>query len=330
MEITSEIPVKKVYLDERNEDQIKKYLCNLDCPFVIGTQNRFCIKAAKKLNIPCSFVDVLAWFWKKIPEDHLLADEIFWIKFPNVRDKIPKNQGNIHIVSGIISTFPPVISKKKRLIIHIGGAKYPLSNEIPYSYLNLIAKALNMFKVGKYFDHVIVAGGSEAIHYLKQKVENKNVILVSLAKEKFIQKLNRSIHIMTTAGVSSTLESFSLEVPTSFLLPLNLSQVALLDILIESNSAPNYLQWDDYVKIDKNLRNMTEKDTIKKINAYASIVDNDKKLSSKFVDDFNNMATSIPDNLKQIKLIKYIGESGADEVVDILIEKWGLLKKING
>jgi len=75
---------------------------------------------------------------------------------------------------------------------------------------------------------------------------------------------------------------------------------------------------------------MTEKDTIKKINAYASIVDNDKKLSSKFVDDFNNMATSIPDNLKQIKLIKYIGESGADEVVDILIEKWGLLKKING
>lgn len=326
MEIISEVPIKKVYLDERNENQIKDYLCSLDNPFVIGSQNRFCIRAAKKLNIPCSFVDVLAWFWNKIPEDHLLADEIFWIRFPNIKDKMTEGYNNIHLVSSIISTLPPAISKKKRLMIHIGGAKYPLSNEIPYSYLNLIAKGSNALKISENFDHIIFAGGSEAVNYLKQKIVNKKLLLVSLAKEKFIQKLSQSAHMMTIAGVSSTLESFSLNVPTSFLLPLNLSQIALLNVLLKNKCAPNYLQWDNYVEVNKNLMDMTEKDAIVEINKYATIVNNDDKLSKKFIDDFANMAELIPNNSKQVKLIEYIGDSGADEIVDILIKKWGLPK----
>lgn len=324
MEIISDVPVKKVLLDERNEDQIINYLCSLDKPFVIGSQNRFCIKVAKKLNIPCSFIDTLAWFWKKIPEDHLLADEIFWIRFSNTDDKIIKRQDNIHIVSSIIGTLPIVRLKKNYLTIHIGGAKYPLSNEPPYAYLNLVAKGLNILRKSEKFDHIIFAGGSEAVNYLKQKIVDKKIFLVSLVKEKFVQKLSQSVHMMTTAGVSSSLESFSLNVPTSFLLPLNLSQVALLDVLLKNNCAINYMQWDNYVEVNRNLKNMTEKDAIVEINKYANIVDNDEKLSKKFVNDFINMAISIPNNSKQIKLMKYMGNSGADEIVNVLIKKWKL------
>lgn len=49
-------------------------------------------------------------------------------------------------------------------------------------------------------------------------------------------------------------------------------------------------------------------------------------LSNKFIQDFIKMANSIPENSKQKELIKYMGESGSDEIVDILITKWGLRK----
>ena len=44
----------------------------------------------------------------------------------------------------------------------------------------------------------------------------------------------------------------------------------------------------------------------------------------KFVQDFIQIAESIPENSKQRELIKYMGETGANEVVDVLIKKWDL------
>ena len=322
MEIASGLPVKRVLLDERDEEQIEVFLKSLDNPFVIGSQNRFCIKVAKRLGIPCSFVDILAWFWKEIPQDHLLADEIFWINFPSIENKIPKNQNNIHVVSGIINTLEHSTKEAGRLMIHIGGAKYPYSNDVPSAYLNLMAKGLN--EAGEGLDSIIFASGMDAISYLKQSVFNKKALLISLPKDKFIQELGRSEHVMTTAGVSSTLESFSLDIPTSFLLPLNLSQVALADILSERGCFDSCLKWEDYVDVDKDLRDMTEKDAISEINRYAEIIDKDEKLSRKFVKDFVGMTKTIPDRSEQTKLIKSIGESGADEIVEILTQKWSL------
>jgi len=321
MEIMSGINVKKVYLNERDEEEIIKYLKTVENPFVIGSQNRFCIKAAKKLNIPCSFIDILAWFWKEIPPDHFIADEIFWIKFPGVENKIPQGKDNISLVSSIIRTPAKKVLGHKYLTIHIGGAKYPPLNQVLCFYLNLIAKGLNEIEIKGVFDGIVFAGGSEAVSYLKQRLTNKNIIFV---REDYIKKLSQSSHLLTSAGVSSTLESFYLNVPTSFLLPLNLSQMALLDILLKNDCAQNYLVWDDYVEVSKELTNMIEGDVIVEINSYAKKVDESEDLSNKFVKNFINLAMSVPDTSKQKKLMKSLGDSGADEIVDILSKKWCL------
>jgi hypothetical protein len=322
MEIMLDIDVKKVYLNERDEVEITKYLSTVENPYVIGSQNRFCIKAAKKLNIPCAFIDILAWFWREIPADHLLADEIFWIKFPGVENKIQQNIKNIHLVSSIIRTpTKEILDNHKYLTIHIGGAKYPPLNEVPKFYLNLLAKGLNELNIDGVFTDILFAGGSEATDYLKEKITNNKVHFI---KEDYIKKLSQSAHLLTSAGVSSTFESFSLKIPTSFLLPLNLSQVALLDILLKNDCAPNYLVWDDYVEVSKDLRNMIERDAIMEINGYAKIVDESNDLSRRFVKNFIKLAMSISDTPKQTKLVKSLGDSGADEVVDILSKKWSL------
>ncbi len=322
MEIISDVPVKKIFVDERNEEQIEKFLETIENPYVIASQNKFSIKVAKKLSIPCAYIDILAWFWKKIPDDHFLADEIFWIKFPGIEKRILKNKNNIHIVSSIITVTPSTTKKNRKLTIHIGGAKYPLFDGIPYSYLNLIAKGLNALKTN--FDEILFVAGTEAIDYLKQKVTNNKIVLTSLPKNEFIHELEESAHMLTTAGVSSTLESFALDVPTSFLLPLNLSHIALIDMLKDQGLNPQCLEWANYVEVSNKLRDMDEKEGLIEIDTYARIVDSNEDLGKKYIDDFIQMAESIPNNLKQKELIKYMGESGADEIVDILIKKWNL------
>ena len=169
MEVASGMSIRCVRLNERDETEIEGFLKTIRCPYVIGSQNRFCVRVAKRAGIPCAFIDTLAWFWKEIPADHLLADEIFWIKFPQIQRKIPSGKKNIHIVSSIVTTIPSSgIKKYKQLIIHIGGAKYPLMEKLPYNYLNLISEGLNGLATSSFFDRVLCAGGFEAIAYLKK------------------------------------------------------------------------------------------------------------------------------------------------------------------
>ncbi|MEK7104372.1 MAG: hypothetical protein AAB842_03165 [Patescibacteria group bacterium] len=325
MEIASEMPIQFIHLDDRNEVEIEKCLKEIECPHVIGSQNRFCIKVAKRMNIPCAFIDVLAWFWKEIPVDHLLADEIFWINFPQIQKKIPLGRKNIHIVSSIITTIPSSgIKKQKQLIIHIGGAKYPLMGTLPYNYLDLISIGINNLPKKSFFNRVLCAGGSEAIAYLRKKVVNKDVLLVSLPKDKFIEELEKSSYIITTAGVSSTLESFALNVPVSFLLPLNLSHIALKDVFEQQGVFIKSLSWKNYVNTIGNLRDSNERDALVEIDKYAKLVSSNDKKRAHFVKDFIKITQSIPDSTKQRKVIEYMGDSGADEIVDILSNSWNL------
>lgn len=322
MELMSGMNIETAILDERNEEDIYAYLKTIPNAYVIGSQNRFCIRAAKRLGVPCAFIDILAWFWNEIPPDHFLADEIFWIRFPGIESKL--NHQSIHIVSSIIRTFP-LLQKEKKLIIHIGGAKYPLMNHLPQHYLNLLAKAFNNLSIDEYFHTVLFAAGREAVSYIKSRVFNKSIVFPTLSNGLFIRENATASHMFTTAGVSSTLESFSMDTPTSFLLPLNLSQITLTDLLKEQGAYMQGLDWSNYVDVRKDLRQLGERDALAEIDSYAKKVDEDEHLSEEFVRDFSMMAKVIPDNSKQQDLIKYMGHSGGREVADILIEKWKLV-----
>ncbi len=323
LEILKGSKVNTVEVDERNEVEIERFLKKIDNAHVIGSQNRFSIKVAKKLSIPSAFIDVLAWFWKTLPAEHLMADEIFWLKFPDIENKIPNNQTNIHIVSSVITTGPEV-KKQNLLVVHVGGAKYPLIKSIPYAYLSLLSKGLNALAELRMYNKILVVGGSEAAAYLRSKISNPSITVTSLSNGDFIRELEKSSHILTTAGVSSTLESFSAKTPTSFLLPINLSHLALTDLLKRQRACPQMLQWNSYISVDENIRDLNEKDALTLIDSYAQRVDGEVELSKCYIKDFIEMAKSIPDNVGQSKLIEYMGNSGGEEIAKTLINKWKL------
>jgi len=66
------------------------------------------------------------------------------------------------------------------------------------------------------------------------------------------------------------------------LLPLNLSQVALKDVLDQQKVPTQSLEWDDYVDVSGNLRAMNERDALVEIDKYAKLVNRDVYWTGKF------------------------------------------------
>lgn len=308
--------------NERNKEEIIKVLKQIKNPVVISSQNRFAVYAAKSLGIPSAFLDGLAWFWKDIPNDHLIADQIFWMNYPHIKDKLPKNFNRIHIVPAIIDVKVDV-KKQNQTLIHIGGCKNPLTEVFPKHYLDILADGLSRIY---YTDKIIVTGGSEAIKYLKSLlVINRNKITaVSLKHHEFIHELSKSKHFFTTAGQTATLEAFALGIPTSFLLPMNLSQLALTNVLAKYNAAPQTLYWNSYLPWKIDIATLNEKDAIAQFSKCAESIKNNKELNYKLNLDLENIIKKIPTHKNQTDFIKNIGTSGACVIVDILIKKWNL------
>lgn len=316
---------KTVVLNERNELEIEKFLAGFDNPYVIGIQNRFSINVCKRKNIPCAFVDILAWFWKKIPEEHLIADEIFWLDFGDMKNK-PEYNEKIHLISGIVEKhkFEKHINYKDRIIVHIGGANYPVIDDVPKNYLKLISLSLEALYDKKIFNNIFFTSGSVAIKYIKSLGLNKGIKAETLSRDEYLNNLIKSNHLITTPGVSSTLEGFYYDVPVSFLLPINLSNLALTNLLEEKYFKTHKLNWRDYVEIHPNIEFLTEKDGIKEIEKYAGIILSNKNLLDKYLNDFILLAKDIPNIEKQRNFIDRVGSTGAKELTDILIKKWKL------
>ncbi|MBP7134330.1 hypothetical protein KBA73_03875 [Patescibacteria group bacterium] len=323
-EILPVLPIERVLLDERNEEVIERYLQTIDHPFVVGSQNRFCIAVAKRLRIPCAFIDTLAWFWKEIPSSHLEADEIFWVKFPGIERKLLPDT-SIHLISSLLTPIPRSSEAvKDQLIIQLGGVSYPLREGLPTYYLEVLVAALNAFPSRRTYRRMIVAAGSQAILFLRARLTNPLFELHTFTKEAFVQELTQTAHLVTAAGISSTLEAFSAEIPTSFLLPLNLSQVALTDLLEPVGACPQQLTWETYVSVDEGLREMSERDALPEIERYAQLLQKNESVLTRFSHDLQEMCFAIPDQTGQEAFIRQLGDTGAQELVEILKKVWSL------
>lgn len=310
--------IECIGIDERNEAGIIELLKTLKNPFVISSQNRFPIYAGKHMRLQTAFLDGLAWFWKEIPEDHFLADEIFWMKYPGIEKKIPQGAKNIHIVPAVIDVASKNVNRSQ-ILVHLGGCKNPLTDVFPKTYLDLLSVPLSA-AASKY--EIKILGGESAMVYLRKL--NQNLKAETVEHDEFIKELDRSAHFITTAGQTAVLEAFALGVPTSFLPPMNLSQMALTDFLGDFGASKEQLRWSNYVDETKSLFHLDEKNAIIKFSEYADLISRDAVKKGNYHADILNMFTTIPGNEEQEKFIQYVGTDGARQVVDILVARWNL------
>lgn len=307
-----------IKIDERNEEEIVKFLRKFRNPYVVSSLNRFAIKSANMLNIPSAIIDSLAWFWRKTPEEYLLADFYYCQKMPGISiKKISRNQ---KFVPAILGKLPkPIIRKKNFTLIHIGGISNPLTKEMPEYYLRVLAYCINNYDPKK---KIIVAGGKKAISLFKKHIRRKNIILESFSRKEFINQIRSAKHFVTTSGLTATLEAFFLKTPTSFLLPTNLSQWSLAKNLSSKKCAPKRLLWEKYIKNTCLSEDLTEKETINILLNYGEAIYKEKKLLKSISNDFRDLLTNIPEISYQNDFISKMGSDGSKIISKELVKKW--------
>src|SRR3989338_8345062 len=109
-------------------------------------------------------------------------------------------------------------------------------------------------------------------------------------------------------------------------MPMNLSQLALTEILNQHNATPQSLFWGSYCPEETDPTSLNEKDAIIELNKYAEKIYKDKKIQARLESDIRGMIVSIPDQKGQREFIKRLGKNGADTIVDILTKKWKIKK----
>lgn len=312
---------KFISLDERSEKDIFKKISKISGQkYIISSQNRFAIKVAKENKIPCAFLDGLSWFWKKIPDDHYIADIIFWINYPGTKNKIPKKfKEKIHIVPGITPGGSNVIKKIKRegVIFYIGGCKNPLT-DLPTNYLYLINKLFESFFIYNNAKIKIASDPSSFGYFKRNKLAVSRSIKV-YKHEEFIKQLATCSKFISNGGQTATMESYNLKTPTSFFLPINLSQLNLINKINKSNK----ISWGRYVLIPKNINHLSEKDAIIFFDKKAKLIINSKSLFAKLFKDFSLMILKNQFNKKNNFLAK-IKTGGDKKIYRILSNKWGI------
>ncbi|MBI4185661.1 hypothetical protein HY524_01255 [Candidatus Berkelbacteria bacterium] len=303
-------------IDERNEKEIVNFLTTVENPVIFSSQNRFAIRAAKQINIPNAFLDGLSWFWHKIPHDHLLADEIFWMNYPDMLEKAQIVSRAITLVPAVVSV-PQPLNNRKGTLIHLGGCRNPLVELFPKQYLDLLLRALKESTID-----VTITGGADVIDFIRRSGFRGRA--ESLQHTDFVNALNKSKHFLTTAGQTATLEAFALGVPTSFLPPMNLSQLALTDLLSPSGAASQQLQWSNYDSDYGSIRTLTEKEALPAFASYAEALATDPEKLTHYTNDLSRILQTLPDRERQQSFIRQMGVDGQRIIVDHLIDVWDL------
>lgn len=310
-------------LDERNEDEIKSFLSTLKNPYVISSLNRFAIKAAYSLEIPCALVDGLTWLWNPVPDELLLANIYFSLRFPGV-DKAIKEHDEIRVVSYIADA--PIEAgeaERKGTLIHLGGMYNPLTKDIPIDFIEILSAAFQELKLKA---PITICGGSEALNIVKQQITRQDIEFATLGKKEFDDALISCEEFITTPGLTATMEAFSSETPTTFLPPTNLSQLKVLKTLRDAKVISDFVNWYDVDTQIPDFTNMVEHDAIVEINKSAQRINADDELIANFVKRIAEVVSNNASTENQTKFIESLGTSGVDEILNHLDVVWNLAK----
>ena len=319
--------VKRTYLDERDENKLVKFLQGLSGTIiVIGVQNRFIINAGIFDGCKTMFVDVLAWMWRNIPDSHLVADDIFWMQFPGISEKLefyPDVSERIHIVSGIYDTG----NRKSRtvsedILFCLGGGFNPLRDGTQSNYLSLAFAVLGMSKLSE--ANVSITSGNDAADFLR-KLPNRPVAwnISTFSHDEMIDKLSVARYLLSVGGQSSTMEAILSNVPVIFFIPSNLSQALLQKKFASEIGMDDILWWKKFLTpLLVNIEYSSEKDFMECLEKISGEILSNPEILINLTSSFDMMLNRLlvdENYLADLQSIgKQIGSSGASQMTDVI------------
>lgn len=237
--------------DEARQDTVNRIIGGAD--LVISCMDAFAIISAKRMGVPCVWIDSLFYWWETLPDEVLTAD--LFIKQDVLSDDSAMNKyasriPNLLPVGPIVSEdpSPSTPSDKKRTLICLGGMDAPgwyiagANHNYPFTVMELIDRWVRFDDA----DEVVVTGSSGILERLAAKYRGSRYHFTTLPHEAFVRDLRTARFALLAGGLESSLECFRAGTPALFLPPLNVTHHLQVAAFRAAGAAPASIHFSDY------------------------------------------------------------------------------------
>jgi hydroxymethylcytosylglucuronate/cytosylglucuronate synthase len=297
-------------------------------------------EVAKDLALPHFYIDSLFWMWTE-PTPEVVDSEVYFIQqFPGVDARCLAWRSYVKnpiIVGPIVSVegLGMKCEERTRLMVNFAGLESPFAKvdgglRYPYTLTKLIYPILS--RVALDYEEVIVAGNRVVMDRLRTDYADGpgNIKFMSLAHENFLELLASCRLLVSSPGLTTAYEGFSLNVPIRFLPPQNYSQSLMLDYYRKERLVDVSFHWADLglgYEVRSGMReDLAVRKVLEVIDEFADNLDAQETskglLESIFIQPIDPLLGA-----RQQSFVRSMGRQGGYAIVDA-VDRWFLARDV--
>ncbi len=180
---------------------------------------------------PLYVVDSLAWMWPTPPPDLKRATAYFVQDYLVELERIQNWRQEVPLV--LVDPIRPELERQEpststqQLLVNFSGCANPFAPPRLFEkYVEVLAHAVLIH--AETFDRVLFCCNEQLSKHLNEILKDRNAVVAGhLPRDNFLDSLSRSSALLTSPGITTTLEANALGKRTRFLLPQNYSQALM-------------------------------------------------------------------------------------------------------
>jgi hypothetical protein len=220
-----------------------------DADAVISVMDPELAALACEVGRPLHVVDSLLWMRDEIPAAFRTARRYWVQEFPGVRERLGQLERAARVVGAIVGPVPARAAGPAGLVVNLGGAgAAEVGANAGPEYAELVMRALlrsGAMAAGR--GPVTLLAGEACVSALRMRFPGAALRLASLSRSEALAAFAGAERVLTSPGLTASLEGFALGVPVLYLPPQNYSQWWILETLRRAGLAPSSLAWSDLV-----------------------------------------------------------------------------------
>ncbi len=201
---------------------------------VVSVLNFSILRWWRPTHPPLHVVDSLTWMWPSIPPFLERAKHYFVQDYLLPPDRVREWGKSVRIVpTGPICAMQPpsdCTRNKSKLLVNLSGCSNPLLDDRVYDdYARVLSTSVLSASKGMFEEIVICT--RESLHPIVREAvgRSEGVTVVHLPHDEFLAQMATCAALLTSPGITATLEAVRVSTPLGFLLPQNYSQYLLAE-----------------------------------------------------------------------------------------------------
>jgi oxygen-independent coproporphyrinogen III oxidase len=279
---------------------------------------------ALELSKPLYVADSLHWMRHSVPEPFGQAER-YWVQ--NFGLAHAKPQTGV-VVGPIVQPLHSAPERSRhRLVINLGGCEPPFGPiSEDWSYCDFVMHGLLQSDLLTSFKgDAIMLVGNRARAHLKTKFPDSRIQVRSVSHDSALALLGTASRVLTSPGLTASLECFQYAVPTYFLPPQNYSQWQILNHFRAADLADGAFGWSQAMDEPPPFEKAAETERTPMVRQIVAELSGAQSARAMFVDSLQRWAATDQKELalRQHEFFKSLGPNGAERIAGDLIGAFG-------